>query len=291
MARLFNDEEERHMVTQYISHLIQQPDIRPSFHILLTSDTGCGKGFLYSEILRPLLANQTMLINTYNRLTSQFSSVLDSNLLLFLDDCKAKSESTMTMIKSLMTESTQCIEEKGYQQKMVNSYTRFILASNSKRPLVIAANERRWYAPKYITHKLNLLETQKFIETVSNWLLLPDSLPAIYNYLAGFDIADFNPKHCKRTDTLLQMIEWSCNPINAVLNDFLENKLYFTFKDVQDHLETSGYKSVKNSVVTDSLRQQDYESKRIKNPNTKKLETYWMKSGCDSACIDFSSSL
>ncbi len=43
---MFQDTRERQIVLQYLAHIIQRPSERPSWHIMIPSDTGVGKGFL-----------------------------------------------------------------------------------------------------------------------------------------------------------------------------------------------------------------------------------------------------
>jgi hypothetical protein len=63
-------------------------------------------------------------------------------------------------LKSLLTERQQ-IEEKQEQARMVSTYTRFILASNERRPIRFSSNERerRWFAVKFMEHRHNPEDT------------------------------------------------------------------------------------------------------------------------------------
>jgi hypothetical protein len=107
-------DDERHIVLQYLAHIIQHPYVRPSWHIMIPSDTGTGKGFLLQEILHPLLLH-TSVISSFGKLTGQFSSVLEDNLLVLLDDCKARSDATQTQLKSILSEERQYVERKTLQ--------------------------------------------------------------------------------------------------------------------------------------------------------------------------------
>ena len=52
---LLPDPMECNTFLQYLSHAFQRPAERPSWHPMLTSDHGTGKGFLLEKILQPLL--------------------------------------------------------------------------------------------------------------------------------------------------------------------------------------------------------------------------------------------
>jgi hypothetical protein len=129
LKRLFPDDEERNVVCQYLAHMIQKPAERPSWHLLLTSDTGTGKGYLFSKILLPLLMGQVYQASSYSEITRTHSVAFDGTMLLMLDDPKSMQESTMTQIKSKLSEAHVSIERKYEQARIQRIFTRVILAS------------------------------------------------------------------------------------------------------------------------------------------------------------------
>lgn len=227
LERLFPVAQERHTVCQWLGHMFQHPEEKPSWHLMLTSDTGTGKGFLFNQILYPLLNKQASLLNSYEKLTGKFSSVLSSSLLVFLDDCQSMSKTLQTQLKSLLTERRQQIEEKYAQAQMIDTCTRFILASNEKRPLKLDANERRWYAVSYLEHQQDREDTTQFIDRLDKWLQEQGNLDALYFWFQQYDLAGFNPNRCERTATLTSMIEQSRSMLDIELTDWLESNKVF----------------------------------------------------------------
>lgn len=227
LERLFPIEDERKVACQWLAHMFQKPDEKPSWHLMLTSDTGTGKGFLFHKILYPLLNNQAELLNSYDKLTGQFSASCANNTLVFLDDCRSSSRHLQTMLKSILTESNQRVEEKYQQARMVETYTRFILASNEVRPLRLDNNERRWYAVEYIEHRQSPEDTGLFIDKLEDWLRLSGNLDGIYHWFMRYDLSGFNPYRCERTPTLHKMIEQSKSVLDVDLSEWLnENKVF-----------------------------------------------------------------
>ncbi|WP_258962942.1 primase-helicase family protein, partial [Klebsiella pneumoniae] len=94
----------------------------------------------------------------------------------------SSSKSLHTRLKSLLTERRQQIEEKQEQARMVSTYTRFILASNERRPIRFSPNERerRWFVVRFMEHRHNPVETGEFIGRLAQWLTQDGSLDAIY---------------------------------------------------------------------------------------------------------------
>ncbi|WBN87219.1 primase-helicase family protein [Enterobacter kobei] len=239
LERLFPDADERHTVVQWLAHMLQRPEEKPSWHLMLTSATGTGKGFLFQQILSPLLNHQAALLNDYSKLTNQFSTVIANHLLVFLDDCRSSSKSLHTRLKSLLTEHRQQIEEKQEQARMVSTYTRFILASNERRPIRFSSNERerRWFAVKFMDHRHNPEETTEFISRLAQWLMQDGSLDAVYRWLMAYDLTGFNPHHCRATETLEEMQEQSRSMLDIGLSDWLESNRVFKMETVRQWLD------------------------------------------------------
>jgi Family of unknown function (DUF5906) len=224
-------DDERHIVLQYLSHIIQRPYERPSWHIMIPSDTGTGKGFLLQEILHPLLLH-TSVISSFGKLTGQFSSVLEDNLLVLLDDCKARSDATQTQLKSILSEERQYVERKTLQGGMVTTYTRMILASNERKPLHLDKSERRWFVTSRVEHRESRGETQDFIAKVAAWLKEPGSLCAVYNFFWNYDLTGFNPKAVPASRGLQDIIALSRDPYADFVAEYTADHRVFTYGEL-----------------------------------------------------------
>ncbi|MCS5881682.1 hypothetical protein LNP17_25860 [Klebsiella variicola subsp. variicola] len=86
LARLFPDQADRDTVSAYMAHMFQHPEQRPSWHIVIPSDTGTGKGFLFNQILSPLLMHQTTLYSNYGTLTGVHNDAMARTILILFDD-------------------------------------------------------------------------------------------------------------------------------------------------------------------------------------------------------------
>ena len=171
MDRLFPDHKDYEQVMQFIAHMIQRPEQRPAYGLLLTSESGTGKGVLYDKVISPLLAYQSIKVNKYSRLFERFSTVLFNNLLCWLDDPPKSKHDTMQAFRGLTSDPTVTIELKGGSTFTIKTITRLILASNERTPLMLTKDDlRRWYAPRFITHKVDQRETQEFISSIINEL-------------------------------------------------------------------------------------------------------------------------
>ncbi|MGJ7915457.1 primase-helicase family protein [Massilia sp. LXY-6] len=228
LEAMFPDPAERHTFTQYVAHMFQRPEERPSWHPMLLSVTGAGKGFIFDSILTPLLCGQTRLVKRYSELTGRFANVMRGTLLVQLDDCKSKRDDQQTQLKSLMSEERVLLEEKGLAAGMVATYTRFFLASNEEVPLDIDDTDRRWWIPARMgySHGLTGDEGRKerksnIIQPLADWLKLPGALEAIHAYFMGYDLAGFDAKTPPMTETRREQIAKSVTVEQAFALDFL----------------------------------------------------------------------
>ena len=234
--RLTPDKVERNIFLQYLSHMFQRPAERTSWHTMLLSDHGTGKGFLLEKILNPLL-HHTSVVSTYGKLTGQFSTLLEDNLLVLLDDCTTRSEAQQTTLKSLLTEERAYVERKFSQGGMVPTYTRFILASNEEKPLDLEPGDRRWFVPKRLEHRHNIKETADFIKQLAAELDKPGMMDAVYRYFMHYPLEGFNHKHVAQTETLVNMIGMSKGIHGDLLQDFIEDHPVFTTSEWMDEYD------------------------------------------------------
>lgn len=227
LACLLPDPVERRTFIQYCAHMFQHPEIRPSWHIMLLSETGTGKGYLFADILSPLLCMQTMLVKRYAELTGRFANAMQGTILVQLDDCKSKREDVQTQLKSLMTEPRVLVEEKGLAAGMVATYTRMFLASNELVPLDLNDTERRWWIPARLGYSNGLTgdagrkDRKQLIQRLSDWLKLDGAMEAVYEFFMSYDLEGFDPKSAPMTDTLRDQIAKSVTVEQSFATDYL----------------------------------------------------------------------
>ena len=268
MFRLFPEPEERHIVTQWLAHMFQRPEERPSWHLLLTSDTGTGKGFLFHSILTPLLCKQTKLINSFKRLTGQFSGILAESMLVMLDDAKSKSDATMTELKSILSESHVVLEKKYEAERTVEIFSRIIFASNEYRPLRLDPDERRWYVPRRIEHSESRAETQSLIDSLEDWLDA-GGLDVVYNYFMSYSLDGFHHKRIHQTETLKGMIGASQSVLEEALDVWLEGQLAFTPATLY-----KAFDDEPKDLIKSKLTERGFVQKKLMNAPTR--SAYWL---------------
>jgi hypothetical protein len=282
VACLFPVTTERHTFLQYCGHMIQRPEERPSWHPMLLSETGTGKGFLYNDILRPLLCNQTFLAKRYGEILGKFSPVMEDSLLVLLDDCKSRREDTQTALKSLMTEEMVLLEKKGLQAGMVPTYARFFLASNEQVPLDLDDTERRWWVPKRLGYSNGLEakagrdDRQALIKHLSAWLKTDGALEAVHTYLATYSLEGFDSKNCPMTTTLQEQIDRSETEEQACAREFLEDHSLKVVKssEMREAIKLAGMRNPSNNALPLLFAHGGYQQDTL-TPTGKNPTRWW----------------
>lgn len=276
--RMTPDPAQRHLFISYLAHMFQKPEERPSWHIMLPSEVGTGKGFLVTKILTPLLCRQVLTLSSYRTLTGTFRKALGTAMLVFLDDPKCTSDSTMTQLKSLLSEETAYIEGKGIDGVMKPIYCRFILASNEDKPLDLEDDERRWFVVDRLKHKETKAKTQQFLAELAKALENPSYLPSIHQYLMTYDISDFNHKHVEQSAQLRKIIGLSGTSHEQDFKDFVDTNNFFNNLALKDHFKAIGLDAPRDSYIRNRLTALGLVNERFRVSSGKQVRCWCKKS-------------
>jgi len=276
LERMLPVQGERNTFTKWLAHMVQQPDVRPTWAVMLTSEEGTGKGVLFNQILTPLLSGQTRLCSTYGEFTGGHSTALADTLMIMLDDVKSKSDSQVTELKSKISEPYIMLNPKYEQPFSQQVFARILLASNETRPIKLGNNDtRRWFAPQYIKHRENRAESQMFFDKLLGWIDTDIySLSKIYNYLMNFSLEGFSPNIVERTPTLDTMVELSESSRETAVKDWVLDKRVFKLEDLYSHFDD--YKDLAKTYAS------TYCTIKKANPDGGSRSMWWIVKGIDN---------
>ncbi|WP_436868205.1 primase-helicase family protein [Enterobacter hormaechei] len=258
LVRMFPDETDRTNVCAWLAHCFQRPEERPTWHLVIPSDTGTGKGFLFQQILTPLLAGQTKHYSSYAQLTEKHNGALADNLIIVFDDPPKASRRVAESLKSIQTEPTVDIRPLYENARKVATYTRFMTFSNSPTPIEVDDNDRRHYATHFIKHQVDHDETAAFIVHLSDWLEA-GGLEAIYRWFMQYDLSDFNPYRPPHSAALERMKQASVSPAESEAAVFTESHQVFSFNAFREGCPAFS----RDNEATDWLSKHGYTSARL----------------------------
>jgi Family of unknown function (DUF5906) len=133
----------------YLSHMLQFPEDRPTVAIILRGMQGTGKsafGYMVGRLLGSSRSTRGYFtsVATIDRLTSKFNAQLAGNLAIFVEELElTKSRSMENILKSLITDPYLSIERKGKEVYKENNYARIFGASNHNHIWNVSEGERR----------------------------------------------------------------------------------------------------------------------------------------------------
>ncbi|HFD3854149.1 MAG: DUF5906 domain-containing protein [Klebsiella sp.] len=275
IERLFPQDTDRKIVCDWMAHMLQRPDQRPSWHLLFTGDTGTGKGVLFEHILTPLLSGQTASLDSFAKLTEKHSTTLTSNMLIHLDDVSTNSDSQMTRLKSILSEEWQMIRPLYEPERSARVYARIILSSNQPRPLRLDENERRWYAPEFMTHKADRQETQLFIQNRLLPWVSSGGLDVIYEWLMARDLSQFNHKYVPQSDCLRRMICDSVSILEMQVREWVADNPAFRLETLQAQFSDLRNCQIASSYLTAMKYRKCQPYQRNPDPTGKTSKQWW----------------
>ncbi|MDQ1224202.1 hypothetical protein QE443_000363 [Pantoea ananatis] len=258
LARAFPNDVDRTAVCSWLAHIFQRPEQRPTWHLVIPSDTGTGKGFLFHSILSPLLAHQTKHYSSYGQLTEKHNESLSDNLIVLFDDPPQATKRVAESLKSIQTEPYVDIRPLYETARKVRTYTRFMTFSNNDHPIDVEENDRRHYVTNRMEHHTDRAETAAFIATLSDWLKA-GGLEAIHGWFMAYDLTHFNPYAPPHSEALERLKEASISPCHHQATEFTEKRQVFSFELFQQ--ECSLLESTRSA--TEWLKSNGYTSGRI----------------------------
>jgi hypothetical protein len=176
---------------KWMAHLFQKPTEKPPIGIILQSEQGAGKDLFFGWFIQHLLGSKFGLTTQhFDKVVGRFNCCIQNKMLVVINEIVAdgnyKKEDQYEIMKSLITESKQVIEKKGFDPIEFKSYSRFIFCSNSDKPLKIEQGDRRYFVLKFNKS----LEPNYYSNLVSN--LTQDTANHFFTYLNQLPIDDFN---------------------------------------------------------------------------------------------------
>ena len=92
----------------WLAHLIQKPEQKPSVAIILNGEQGTGKGALVEPMLR-IFGSHAARTNGPALITGRFNSIVEDKLLIFMDETSVVEPAFVNRLKPFISENTLTI--------------------------------------------------------------------------------------------------------------------------------------------------------------------------------------
>ena len=269
LGRWFKKSEEAAFFESFIAFMIRKPLEFADMAVVLRSEQGCGKNFLWDQVVSPMVGKPNAPTTSLRQLTSVFSADLYRSTAMLLDEVYADNKLSADKLKAIVTGRTMRTEEKHEQATTLRKHFKMIITSNSHKPLHIEQGDRRYWICDYIAHKISKEETSEFLATFADWL--EGRKPACYEKSGLQQLRDwFELVECEErlfrvapdTDAKTEITARDKTAdYQAELQDFLEpRKAGFVFSITQ--IQADRFKFLAERDIAAVLKEMGFVEKR-----------------------------
>lgn len=185
IEHLITDENDRHELLRWIATLIDKPEIKMLYGVLLISETqGVGKGTLGEKILAPILGEPNVSYPSENEIVdSNFNYWLAHKRLAVVHEIYAgHSAKAYNRLKSVITDRYITVSKKYQANYEIENWMHVFACSNSLRAIQLSGDDRRWFVPKVTEEKKEAAWWTKF----NAWLEFEGGLGIIMQWAHDF---------------------------------------------------------------------------------------------------------
>lgn len=144
VAYVIPNEAERELVLDYMALLIQRPEVKIHFALLIQSLEGVGKGVL-GVILKRIIGERNVCEPSNSEVTGIYTGWQERAQLVIINELMAIGRlDIMNALKSPITDPTLRIHKKFGNQYTIPNHMNLICFTNHKDALPISASDRRW---------------------------------------------------------------------------------------------------------------------------------------------------
>jgi hypothetical protein len=144
VAIMFPDKASAQHLLDYMAQLVQHPEVKIHFAILLQSIEGAGKGAL-ARILRRIIGYRNCVEPSNDDVVSKYSGWQEGTQLAIINELMADGRlDVLNRLKSPITEDTLRIEKKFGNAFTIPNHMNLFCMTNFKDALPITEGDRRW---------------------------------------------------------------------------------------------------------------------------------------------------
>ena len=211
------DEQVYKYLMQWLAHMLQKPDEKPSVAVLMKSVEGTGKGTMVRP-LEQILGQHFVQLNGDEHLTGKFNSLVANRLLVFADEVRLTDPKKADKLKAMISEPTVNMERKGIDAEPIPNFARFIFASNHDHVLIAGQRERRYLV---VEPDARYAQNKAHFSALYGWLNNGGARHLLH-YLLNLDLRDFDPHHAPVTQGLISEKLQSMKPVQQWCYEWLE---------------------------------------------------------------------
>lgn len=264
LTRWFPDDEERAYFTHWMAWAVRYPNRRLIVTPLLRSDHSTGKGFFAECLMTGLLGRKSVANTTLKSVVGDFNEVLEGKTFVVIDELYRNGEATANALKSIQGNSTFTLNRKHQPIVSVDNYLNFIVTSNDLVPLDLEAEDRRFWVPKFIKHRVDINETCYFLNATLRPWLEADGFQLVRDYLEQIDLVNFYPTSpAPMTTSKKEMIGFSSREeLAEFVAEYIVDVRVLKAADIEDAYKLATTTDVSSHAIAKELTKLGCRQKR-----------------------------
>lgn len=144
MAFLFPDEAERNHVLDYLALLVQKPDTKIHFALLIRGAQGTGKSWI-GALMEKIIGRRNVVRPNNDEVNSRWTAWMEGAQLAILEELMTVGRKDVAnRLKTIITEDTLRIEDKGCQLYTIPNRLNLLCFSNHEDAVYLETGDRRW---------------------------------------------------------------------------------------------------------------------------------------------------
>jgi len=240
----------------WCAHLVQFPDEKINFGVLLQGAQGTGKSFLSQVLSRVLGPQNTSESITPQQVMSQFTEWMSNKQLVTIEEIRDKDERYRIYehMKNLITGEVVRVNPKGLPAYDIPNRTNFICYTNHKDAVPMDEDDRR-----FIIHFSNAKPKSEDYY-IKLGLLVETQSGAVLSYLREVDLKSFNPKgRAPMTQSKKEFLSHSGGTLKRWFKERFDAESFpmdgdlIIVSDIKEILPSS-VRNVQNTTIEDELR-------------------------------------
>ena len=187
-------------VLGWMAYLIQNPGLPGQVALVLKGGRGTGKG-VFAIYMKDLVGQHGRQVSQSKHVAGEFNAHLEDCILLFADEAFfAGDKQAENVLKTLITEETLSIVQKGKDLKTVPNMLHIIMASNNDWVVPAGTDERRYCVLEVSDERKRDEDYFAAIEAEKK----SGGLEAMLFDLLAYDLSDFRIRTVPQTNALLE---------------------------------------------------------------------------------------
>ena len=225
-------------VMKTFAHILQRPfEINGVCIIFSSPIQGTGKDVMMGTLHKIIGSNSMAMYTSDDDFWSPFDTAQEGALVMYLQEAGAQSNKAQSgKLKARITTDTITINPKGVKAYRVPNLARYFMTTNEPDPVKYEESDRRFLMIKP-SARLRVIDWSALIGLIRS----ESGLSSIGRYLAGIDLAGFDPRAFPKTQITLDTISLSktsetaffeavCAEEGAGEDEYLGRELYQKYK-------------------------------------------------------------